>query len=375
MCWATPSSCDSSPIVFSAPGAFSAVATIGLPGDPVAHDLARAEGHHPPRRDRHLDTGLRIATDALTLVAQDEGAEAGDLHVAPLGERFAHVVQDALDDAGALGARQAELAMHDVREVGARQRVAGVGFVIDPRDPEIGHNSLPPCSALTRRQLRIRNGIPPCRQFDSRGITELFQYLSAAAPHVKPPPIASNTTTSPRLIRPSLTAVSNASGTDAAEVLACSSTVTTTFASGSPSFLAVASRIRAFAWCGTTQSTSADVKPAAASTSLSTSARLMTAWRKTSRPFIRSLPTVPVVDGPPSTNSRSLCRPSAWSRVARMPRSLSSAPSTSAPAPSPNSTQVARSSQSSRRLNVSAPITSALFALPDRSIESATDSA
>ena len=66
--------------------------------------------------------------------------------------------------------------------------------------------------------------------------------------------------------------------------------------------------------------------PAADSTSLSTSARLTTAWRNTSRPFMRSLPTVPVVDGPPSTNSRSLWRPSAWSLVARMPRSPSSAP-------------------------------------------------
>ena len=88
---------------------------------------------------------------------------------------------------------------------------------------------------------------------------------------------------------------------------------------------AVASRIRALAWCGTTQSTSSAVRPAASSTSFSTSARLTTAWRNTSRPFIRSLPTVPVVEGPPSTNSRSLWRPSAWSLVARMPRSPSSA--------------------------------------------------
>jgi hypothetical protein len=36
-------------------------------------------------------------------------------------------------------------------------------------------------------------------------------------------------------------------------------------------------------------------------TSLSTSARFTTAWRKTSFPFMRSLPTVPVVDTPPST--------------------------------------------------------------------------
>ena len=40
------------------------------------------------------------------------------------------------------------------------------------------------------------------------------------APQVKPPPIASNITRSPCLIRPSRTATSNASGTEAAEVLA-----------------------------------------------------------------------------------------------------------------------------------------------------------
>ena len=80
------------------------------------------------------------------------------------------------------------------------------------------------------------------------------------------------------------------------------STVTTTLSGGRPSLRAVASRIRALAWCGTTQSTSLDVegrrRPALRS---STSARLTTAWRNTSRPFMRSLPTVPVVEGPPST--------------------------------------------------------------------------
>src|SRR3546814_7090013 len=58
-----------------------------------------------------------------------------------------------------------------------------------------------------------------------------------------------------------------------------------------------------------------------------------------------------------------------------MPRSsaTSSADRMIAPAPSPNRTQVVRSSQSRMRLNVSLPITSACFAAPVRSIESATD--
>ena len=51
--------------------------------------------------------------------------------------------------------------------------------------------------------------------------------------------------------------------------------------------------------------------------------------------------------------------------VLRMPVS-SSALSTTAPAPSPNSTQVPRSFQSSIRVRVSAPTTSAVFAAPER---------
>src|SRR5690242_5889492 len=140
MCWATPSSCESSPMVLRAPGAFSAVATRLLPGNPIAHDLAGAEGHYAPRSDRHLDAGLRVAADSLPLVAKDEGAEAGDLHVRALGQRMAHVVQDALDEPRRLRPRKAKLAMHDVGQVGTCQSAIGFSVVRDPRDAEIGHS-------------------------------------------------------------------------------------------------------------------------------------------------------------------------------------------------------------------------------------------
>ncbi len=48
----------------------------------------------------------------------------------------------ALDQAGAFGARQSKLAMHDVGQIGARQSVSRLCFIIDPRDPEIGHDFL-----------------------------------------------------------------------------------------------------------------------------------------------------------------------------------------------------------------------------------------
>ncbi len=54
------------------------------------------------------------------------------------------------------------------------------------------------------------------------------QYLINAEPQVKPPPKASSNSVSPRWIRPSRTAVSRASGTEAPEVLPCSPTVITT---------------------------------------------------------------------------------------------------------------------------------------------------
>src|SRR5690242_12722029 len=131
MCWATPSSCDNSPIVRRAPGSLSAGTEALALRDLVAHDLAGAEGHHPPRSDRHLDAGLRIASDALALVAQDEGAEARNLHVLPFGERMAHVVKHPLDHARRFRARQAEAAVDDVGEVRASQCVAGVRVVVD----------------------------------------------------------------------------------------------------------------------------------------------------------------------------------------------------------------------------------------------------
>ena len=111
-----------------------------------------------------------------------------------------------------------------------------------------------------------------------------------------------------------------------------------------------------------------------------TSVIMPTACLKTSRPSIRRWPTVWVEDGPPSTYSFDLCRPSERRCVVNTPRSdglpgCSCASSTTAPAPSPNSTQVPRSFQSRIRENVSAPITSARLKAPRRRKLSAVASA
>src|SRR3546814_18776042 len=72
-------------------------------------------------------------------------------------------------------------------------------------------------------------------------------------PQVKPPPIASSRTRSPSRIRLSPTATARARGIDAAEVLVCSSIVTTTRSSPIPCLRAVPSPIRLLACYGPTQ--------------------------------------------------------------------------------------------------------------------------
>src|SRR5262249_862792 len=83
--------------------------------------------------------------------------------------------------------------------------------------------------------------------------------VTSEEPQVKPPPTPCISTRWPTRIFPARMYSSSASGTDAADVLPWWSTVTTSFSRAMPSFFAVASRMRTFAWCGMSQSTSASV--------------------------------------------------------------------------------------------------------------------
>src|SRR3954451_13316821 len=147
MCWATPSCSDSSPMVSKAPGSLSAGTRGSSLRDLVAHDLAGAECHDSTGRDRHFDAGLGVATNALALVAQDESSEAGDLHILSFRKRVTHMMQNALDDARGFGTRKAKPPVNHVGEVCARQRAVCAGVIIDPRDPEIGHELSPESTA------------------------------------------------------------------------------------------------------------------------------------------------------------------------------------------------------------------------------------
>src|SRR6266705_471422 len=114
-----------------------------------------------------------------------------------------------------------------------------------------------------------------------------LDYISTIdAPQVKPPPTAWSMSLCPGLMRPSRTARSSASGTDAADVLPWRSTVTMSFEGSIPSFFTVASSIRKLAWCGMSQSMSAAANPHSARVSRATSSSTFTANLNTACPSI-----------------------------------------------------------------------------------------
>src|SRR5947199_5238562 len=59
--------------------------------------LARLEADRLAGRDRHLDTGLGIAADALLAVADLEDAEAAELDALAVAERALHGFDDGID--------------------------------------------------------------------------------------------------------------------------------------------------------------------------------------------------------------------------------------------------------------------------------------
>ena len=72
------------------------------------------------------------------------------LTFSPSDKRVAHVVEHPLDQARALGARQAEAAMDRVGKVGAGQGRVRVRVAVDPRDAKVRHDLLPLWTACPR---------------------------------------------------------------------------------------------------------------------------------------------------------------------------------------------------------------------------------
>jgi hypothetical protein len=80
---------------------------------------------------------------------------------------MAHVVEDALNDAGAFGARQAKAIVDDIRQIGAGQR-ACVKTIVRSSDTRVGHNILHPFVATSAppRSRRYAIANTPNRQLD-----------------------------------------------------------------------------------------------------------------------------------------------------------------------------------------------------------------
>ena len=128
-----------------------------LLGDPVAHDLAGAEGHHPARRDRHFDAGLGIAADPLALVAQDEAAEAGNLDVLALGQARGTYGGARARPCSALSARDRPSSRCERCRPGRRGSACPrADRSFDRAIPAIGHNILRPLRRAPPPRLSLR---------------------------------------------------------------------------------------------------------------------------------------------------------------------------------------------------------------------------
>src|SRR5699024_11184275 len=80
--------------------------------DALLHDVAGAEDQHAPRRDGYFLAGLRVAADALALVANAERAERRQLHRVAALETRHDLPEHELHDLRGLVARQTDLLKH-----------------------------------------------------------------------------------------------------------------------------------------------------------------------------------------------------------------------------------------------------------------------
>src|SRR4051794_32945756 len=109
------------------------VAIGAVPGvDPLLQDRRRLEHHDPAGRDRHLGAGLGVATDALTLLADHEGAERGQLHRLAFLKAIGDLLQHEFHEGRRFRARQPYLLVDGFAQIDTRY-----GFTL------IGHRPAP----------------------------------------------------------------------------------------------------------------------------------------------------------------------------------------------------------------------------------------
>src|SRR3546814_14203370 len=78
-----------------------------------------AEHENTPRQDGNFLSRLRVAADALPLLAHAETAEGGYLHLLAPRQGVADLMQHRLDQLGGIAARQTDLPIDRLGKVGA----------------------------------------------------------------------------------------------------------------------------------------------------------------------------------------------------------------------------------------------------------------
>ena len=116
--------------------------------------------------------------------------------VSPRSRQSVISLSTSLDECGGFGSRQPDLLVHGLAQIRPRHRLAR------HRQPHIGDRPRESASTIIHMRADMVNGIrfAPGR---STPVRTLAHQRTSAAPQVKPPPIASSSTRSPRLMRPS----------------------------------------------------------------------------------------------------------------------------------------------------------------------------
>src|SRR5215813_2444137 len=174
----------------------------------LLQDRGGLEHHHTPRRNRHFLTSLGISPDALAFLAHHERTERRQFHRLTPFEAVGDFLQHKFDECGRFGARKPYLLVD-----GFTQISPGNSLCYHHRLPRLRRLGYPSVFAddisLPRNGQRGRAGSPAVSHY----------HRTSVAPQVKPPPMASSSTRSPRLMRRSATASASASGIEAADVL------------------------------------------------------------------------------------------------------------------------------------------------------------
>src|SRR6202051_3111001 len=181
--------------------------------DSLLEDSRRLEHHDATRRDRHFLAGLGIAADALAFLAHHERAERRQLHRFATFKAVGDFLQYKFYECRGFGARQADLLVDRLTQIRTRDCLSRHRQPRARRSIQRRSTYRAELSTILAWRCRCQPGFSRAAR-----VARTYQRTSAA-PQVKPPPMASSSKRSPRLMRRSATASASASGIEAAEGL------------------------------------------------------------------------------------------------------------------------------------------------------------